>query len=193
MARLSARPGRRRTRRHRGPPQPGQGRAPSLTPCRRLAPPERARRPGRSRHPRPAAAHPPTGRPLTKDAGPRDPWQPGPAPWLTADAERPAAFEILGQKWTGIILHTLATRPARYGELSTAIEHISTKMLADRQRELVEAGLVTHDQLPPGPATYTLTADGRALLPVMVLRSPRLPRQSGRRGQADGDGDALPT
>ncbi|MFF4280238.1 winged helix-turn-helix transcriptional regulator, partial [Streptomyces kronopolitis] len=52
---------------------------------------------------------------------------------------------------------TLATRPARYGELSAAITRISTKMLADRLRELIESGLVTHDRLPPGPATYTLT------------------------------------
>ncbi|MFI9258653.1 winged helix-turn-helix transcriptional regulator [Streptomyces sioyaensis] len=90
---------------------------------------------------------------------------PTPVP-LTADADLSAAFEVLGQKWTGIILHTLATRPARYGELSTAIERISTKMLADRLRELVETGLVTHDHLPPRPATYMLTADGRTLLPA---------------------------
>ncbi|WP_328742099.1 helix-turn-helix transcriptional regulator [Streptomyces caniferus] len=110
--------------------------------------------------------------------------RPGPVP-LTADAELTAAFEILGQKWTGIILHTLATRPARYGELSTAIERISTKMLADRLRELVEAGLVTHDQRPPGPATYTLTADGRALLPVMVpaLTAPAPPVRPSRPGR----------
>lgn len=53
---------------------------------------------------------------------------------LTADADLIAAFEVLGQKWTGIILHTLATRPARHGEPGTAIEHISTKVLADRLR-----------------------------------------------------------
>ncbi|MGW7023386.1 winged helix-turn-helix transcriptional regulator [Streptomyces decoyicus] len=89
-----------------------------------------------------------------------------PAP-LTADADLIAAFEVLGQKWNGIILHTLATRPARYGELCTAIDRISMKMLADRLRALVEAGLITHGRLPPGPATYTLTADGRALLPAL--------------------------
>lgn len=45
-------------------------------------------------------------------------------------------------------------------------------MLADRLRELIDAGLVTHHQLPPGPATYTLTPDGRALLPALEqLRS----------------------
>ncbi|WP_328389301.1 helix-turn-helix transcriptional regulator [Streptomyces sp. NBC_00400] len=89
---------------------------------------------------------------------------------LTADADLTAAFEVLGQKWNGIILHTLATRPApprpaRFGELCTAIDRISVKMLAGRLRELLDAGLITHDRLPPGPATYTLTTDGRALLP----------------------------
>ena len=88
-------------------------------------------------------------------------------PPLTADADLAAAFEVLGQKWNGIILHTLATRPARYGELHTAVRPISAKMLATRLRELVDAGLVTHAQLPPGPATYTLTADGQALLSAL--------------------------
>ncbi|MFI0787664.1 winged helix-turn-helix transcriptional regulator [Streptomyces lydicus] len=86
---------------------------------------------------------------------------------LTADADLTAAFELLGRKWNGIILHTLATRPARFGELHTAIDSISTKMLTDRLRELVGAGLVTHALLPPGPATYALTADGRSLLPAL--------------------------
>ncbi|MFD7057120.1 winged helix-turn-helix transcriptional regulator [Streptomyces mirabilis] len=88
-------------------------------------------------------------------------------PVPTADADLASAFAVLGQKWNGILLHTLATRPARFGELHTAIGSISSKMLAARLRELVDAGLVTHAQLPPGPATYTLTADGRALLPSL--------------------------
>ncbi|GGV01616.1 transcriptional regulator [Streptomyces albospinus] len=88
-------------------------------------------------------------------------------PPLAADADLFAAFDVLGQKWNGIILHTLATRPARFGELHAAIHPISTKMLADRLRELLDAGLVTHAQLPPGPAAYTLTPDGRALLPAL--------------------------
>ncbi|MER7468717.1 helix-turn-helix domain-containing protein [Streptomyces sp. NPDC097981] len=91
---------------------------------------------------------------------------PAPAP-LAADADLAAAFAVLGQKWNGIILHTLATRPARFGELRAAIGAISTKMLADRLRDLVNAGPVTHAQLPTGPATYTLTPHGRALLPAL--------------------------
>ncbi|MFE3886089.1 winged helix-turn-helix transcriptional regulator [Streptomyces lydicus] len=62
---------------------------------------------------------------------------------------------------------TLAIRPARFGELRTAIDRISVKMLAGRLRELLDAGLITHDRLPPGPAAYPLTTDGRALLPAL--------------------------
>lgn len=78
-------------------------------------------------------------------------------PVMTVDTDLAAAFVVLGPKWNGIILHTLATRPARFGELHTAISAISTKMLADRLRDLVDAGLVTHDRLPPGPTSSTLT------------------------------------
>ncbi|MFH8387593.1 winged helix-turn-helix transcriptional regulator [Kitasatospora sp. NPDC018058] len=88
-------------------------------------------------------------------------------PPLAADPDLSRAFDVLGQKWNGIILHTLAARPARFGELRAAICPISTKMLSDRLRELLDSGLVTHAQLPPGPATYTLTPDGRALLPAL--------------------------
>lgn len=57
--------------------------------------------------------------------------------------------------------------PARFGELHAAIGSISSKTLADRLRELAGADLVTHAQLPPGPATYTLASDGHALLPAL--------------------------
>ncbi|MEV5877456.1 winged helix-turn-helix transcriptional regulator [Streptomyces sp. NPDC052101] len=79
----------------------------------------------------------------------------GSLPTLTADADLAAALTVLGQKWNEIILHTLATRPVRYGELHTAIRPISTKVLADRLRELVEAELVTHAQPRPGLTTCT--------------------------------------
>ncbi|MFJ9342238.1 winged helix-turn-helix transcriptional regulator [Streptomyces sp. NPDC101733] len=85
-------------------------------------------------------------------------------PVPTADADLASAFAALDQKGNGIRLHTPVTRPARFGALHAAIGSISGKMLADRLREPVDAGLVTHARLPPGPATHTLTADGRALL-----------------------------
>ncbi|MFI9251259.1 winged helix-turn-helix transcriptional regulator [Streptomyces sp. NPDC053069] len=56
-----------------------------------------------------------------------------PAP-LAANAGLAAAFDILGQRWNGLILHTLATRPARFGELRTAIGSISTRLLGGRGR-----------------------------------------------------------
>ncbi|MGW0751368.1 hypothetical protein [Streptomyces sp. NPDC002587] len=40
-------------------------------------------------------------------------------------------------------------------------------MPADRLRELLDAGLGTHDQHPPGPATCSRTPHGRSLLPSL--------------------------
>ncbi|WP_307821759.1 winged helix-turn-helix transcriptional regulator [Streptomyces coffeae] len=86
---------------------------------------------------------------------------------LATDPALISAFEVLGQKWSGIILHTLAQRPARFSELRGAVSGISDKMLSDRLRELVNRGLVTHTRLPPGPVAYALTSDGHALTPVL--------------------------
>lgn len=77
------------------------------------------------------------------------------------------AFELLGRRWSGIILDTLAKRPARFSELRIAVRGISDRVLGERLRELVDAGLVTHTQPADGPATYSLTSDGRALAPAL--------------------------
>ncbi|WP_432000706.1 winged helix-turn-helix transcriptional regulator [Streptomyces sioyaensis] len=86
---------------------------------------------------------------------------------LHADPALINAFEVLGQKWNGLILHALAQRPARFGEIRSAVSGISDRMLSDGLHELVARALVTHTRLPPGPVAYTLTADGHALAPVL--------------------------
>ncbi|KPC61542.1 winged helix-turn-helix transcriptional regulator [Streptomyces chattanoogensis] len=86
---------------------------------------------------------------------------------LHADPALINAFEVLGQKWNGLILHTLAQRPARFGEIRGAVSGISDRMLSDRLHDLAARGLVTPTRLPPGPVAYTLTADGHALAPVL--------------------------
>ncbi|MEU8679946.1 helix-turn-helix domain-containing protein [Streptomyces sp. NPDC048611] len=86
---------------------------------------------------------------------------------LSADPALTSAFEVLGQKWNGIILHTLAQRPARFGELRRAVPGISDRVLSSRLHDLVTSGLITPTRLPPGPVAYTLTADGHALTPAL--------------------------
>lgn len=57
--------------------------------------------------------------------------------------------------------------PGPHAELLAVIGSIGTKLLSDQLHDLVDAGLVTHAQLPPGPTAYTLTGDDQALLPAL--------------------------
>jgi DNA-binding HxlR family transcriptional regulator len=51
-------------------------------------------------------------------------------------------FALLGKRWTGLILSTLMSGPARFSELARSIEGLSERMLGERLNELGEAGLV---------------------------------------------------
>jgi DNA-binding HxlR family transcriptional regulator len=87
----------------------------------------------------------------------------------SADAALVRAFELLGKRWTGIVLGTLRGGPAGFRALARAVDGISDSMLSDRLGELVDAGLVSRTVRdgPPISVTYDLTAAGRALLPAL--------------------------
>jgi DNA-binding HxlR family transcriptional regulator len=53
-----------------------------------------------------------------------------------------AAMELLARRWTGLILTTLLNEPARFSEISTAVDGISDRMLSQRLVELEEIGMV---------------------------------------------------
>ena len=53
-----------------------------------------------------------------------------------------AAFELLGKRWTALILDVLAARPARFCEIHRAIPGLSDRLLTERLRELMAADLV---------------------------------------------------
>ena len=79
------------------------------------------------------------------------------------------AARLLGDHWTLIILRDLEVGPRRFKELEQSGEGISPSVLANRLRELEEKGLVTrksYNEIPPR-VEYTLTAKGRAALPVV--------------------------
>jgi DNA-binding HxlR family transcriptional regulator len=86
-----------------------------------------------------------------------------------ADQALVRAFDLLGKRWTGVILGTLSGGPAGFRALGRAVQGISDSMLSDRLAELVEAGLVTRSvqEGPPVAVTYALTEAGRALLPAL--------------------------
>lgn len=76
-----------------------------------------------------------------------------------------AAIDLLGKRWTGLILRVLIGEPRRFGELATQIEVVSERMLSERLKELEAEGVVTRRVLPGPPVgvEYALTNKGRAL------------------------------
>jgi DNA-binding HxlR family transcriptional regulator len=86
---------------------------------------------------------------------------------LEACPKLTGAFGLLGKRWNALILDLLAVRPLRFSQLDQAIPGISDRMLGQRLRELVAAGLLEHHEPPHGPATYRLTDAGRSLQPAL--------------------------
>jgi len=79
------------------------------------------------------------------------------------------AFDLLGKRWTGVVLGTLSGGPTGFRALARTVEGISDSVLSDRLSELSNAGLVTRTvtEGPPLSVTYALTDAGRALLPAL--------------------------
>jgi DNA-binding HxlR family transcriptional regulator len=88
---------------------------------------------------------------------------------LRSDAALVRAFDLLGKRWTGVVLGTLSGGPAGFRVLARAVDGISDSMLSDRLSELGGAGLVTRTvtEGPPLSVAYALTDAGRALLPAL--------------------------
>jgi DNA-binding HxlR family transcriptional regulator len=87
-----------------------------------------------------------------------------------ADGALMRAFDLLGKRWTGVVLGTLSGGPTGFRALARAVEGISDSVLSDRLAELTHAGLVTRTVVdgPPLSVTYGLTESGRALLPALA-------------------------
>jgi DNA-binding HxlR family transcriptional regulator len=79
------------------------------------------------------------------------------------------ALDLLGQRWTLLIVRDLMLGPQRYTDLHAGLPGIATDMLSARLRMLEAEGLVRRRELPPpAPATvYELTEAGRKLAPVV--------------------------
>ena len=76
------------------------------------------------------------------------------------------AVQMLGDKWTLLIVMMLAERPHRYNELRRRVEGISQRMLTRTLRVLEEEGIVTRTVFPTVPpgVEYGLSDRGRELL-----------------------------
>jgi DNA-binding HxlR family transcriptional regulator len=78
-------------------------------------------------------------------------------------------FELLGKRWTGLIVSVLMQRAVHFAELRRAIPGISERMLSDRLTELGAAGLVVRevDEGPPLRVAYRLNEAGAAMEPAL--------------------------
>jgi DNA-binding HxlR family transcriptional regulator len=79
------------------------------------------------------------------------------------------AAEIVGQRWTLLILRDLTVAPQRYSDLVAGLPGIPTNTLASRLKDLEEEGLV--ERVAPSGAersvTYRLTPRGEELGPAL--------------------------
>jgi DNA-binding HxlR family transcriptional regulator len=79
------------------------------------------------------------------------------------------AAEVLGERWTILIVRELLLGSTRFNDLQRALAQISPTLLTKRLNQLQDCGLVIRKNLPAQKRTeYHLTAAGRELLPVVV-------------------------
>ncbi|GAB2529551.1 winged helix-turn-helix transcriptional regulator [Paramicrobacterium agarici] len=79
------------------------------------------------------------------------------------------AMDIIGRRWTGIIIEAIGRDCTGFAEISRFVGHIGDTMLAKRLRELETDGLVERTVVDTRPlrVRYTLTIAGLALLPIL--------------------------
>jgi DNA-binding HxlR family transcriptional regulator len=80
------------------------------------------------------------------------------------------ALDVVGDRWTLLIVRELTIQGrCRYTDLRNGLPGIATNLLADRLRELEQAGIVYREQAPPPIATalFGLTPRGEELRPAV--------------------------
>lgn len=80
-----------------------------------------------------------------------------------------SAFEMLGKRWTGLIIRVLLSGPKRFKDISDVIPGMSDKMLVNRLKSLEEEGIITRNVYPETPVRieYEITEKGKALEPAL--------------------------
>ena len=80
------------------------------------------------------------------------------------------SLDILGDKWSLLVVRDLLHGKHTYGELALSPERIPTNILADRLKRLESAGIVTSTPYQQRPVrySYALTSNGSALGEVLL-------------------------
>jgi DNA-binding HxlR family transcriptional regulator len=80
------------------------------------------------------------------------------------------ALDVLGERWTLLIVRELLLGPKRFKDLAQALPSIGANRLAERLKELEAHNVVARRTLPPpgDVRAYVLTPYGERLRPVLV-------------------------
>jgi DNA-binding HxlR family transcriptional regulator len=80
------------------------------------------------------------------------------------------ALDLVGERWALLVVRELLLGPKRFTDLRAGLPQVGPDMLAQRLRELEQAGVVQRAKLPPpaGARIYELTDRGRGLEPVVL-------------------------
>jgi DNA-binding HxlR family transcriptional regulator len=81
-----------------------------------------------------------------------------------------ACAEIVGQKWTALLVHDLSEGARRFSELEHACPGISPRTLSERLRRLEAEDVLVRRSYAESPprVEYELTEKGEALLPIIA-------------------------
>ena len=87
----------------------------------------------------------------------------------TATCAVAACAEIIGAKWTALLVHDLSEGPRRFSQLERSCSGISPRTLAERLRALEQEGMLARQSYAESPprVEYELTPKGAALLPII--------------------------
>ena len=86
---------------------------------------------------------------------------------IRARSDLAAALDIVGARWSLLLVERLLDGPQRYGDLQRDLG-VPTNILATRLRELEAAGVLSRLPLRHNTRAYALTDRGRALREAIV-------------------------
>ena len=80
-----------------------------------------------------------------------------------------AGLDLIGDRWTLLLLRELSMGDRRFTDLRAALPGIAPNLLTERLRSLQSIGLITAVELPPPAArsVYSLTEEGKRVEPVL--------------------------
>ncbi len=78
-----------------------------------------------------------------------------------------AALDLLGDRWTLLIVRDLLTGDMHFNELSRGLPRLSRTLLVKRLRFLEEVGVARRSPAEEGRTVYGLTAAGEAVRPIV--------------------------